>query len=86
MITIINVELRLKTLFVWFRFALVSFGFFSQWFRLVSFRNGFVWFRFAKYSKPICNGFLFRKRKEMFVVFEVMKFMKSFFFLRPKVS
>ena len=39
MITIINVELRLKTRFVWFR--------------LVSFRNGFVWFRFAKYSKPL---------------------------------
>ena len=44
MITIINVELRLKS------------GFVSQRFRLVSFRNGFVWFRFAKYSKPFFKG------------------------------
>ena len=29
---------------------MVSFGFVSQWFRLVSFRNGFVWFRFAMVS------------------------------------
>ena len=53
MITIINVELRLKSGFVSQRFRLVSFGFVSQRFRLISFRNGFVWFRFAKYSKPL---------------------------------
>ena len=50
MITIINVELRLKSGFVWFRFVVVSFGFVSQRFRLVSFRSGFVWFRFATVS------------------------------------
>ena len=42
MITIIDVELRLRSRFVWFRFATVSFGFVSQRFRLVSFLNGFV--------------------------------------------
>ena len=47
MITIIDVELRLKSRFVWFRFAMVSFGFVSQW------------FRFAKYTNPLGSTFLF---------------------------